>query len=118
MIFSFEKMALRDAVRSTTGARLFATALYEFLYGPGDRRTKFEKWCEAVARLPRKQTRVLTWPLVTVWGFIARPEEHIFLKPNVTKIAAQKYGFDFRYQSKPNWETYLQLARICRDGAA
>jgi hypothetical protein len=24
----------------------------------------------------------------------------------VTKIAAQKYEFDFRYQSKPNWETY------------
>ena len=109
MIFSFEKMALRGAVRSTMGARLFATALYEFLYGAGDRRAKFEKWCEAVARLPRKQTRVLTWPLVTVWGFIALPEEHIFLKPNVTKIAARKYGFDFRYQSKPNWETYASL---------
>ena len=24
--------------------------------------------------LPRRQTRVLTWPLVTVFGFIARPD--------------------------------------------
>jgi hypothetical protein len=24
---------------------------------------------------------VLTWPLVTVFGFIAEPETHIFLKP-------------------------------------
>ena len=70
---------------------------------------RFERWCEVVAALPRKQTRVLTWPLVTVWGFIAQPETHFFLKPNVTKIVARKYGFDFRYHSKPNWETYSNL---------
>jgi len=46
---------------------------------------------------------------VTVFGFIAQPEKHIFLKPNVTKISARKYGFDFQYQSKPNWETYTSL---------
>ena len=67
MMFSFEKMALRDAVRSTSGAKLFATALYQFLHGRGRMEDKFRQWVEAVARLPRKQTRVLTWPLVTVW---------------------------------------------------
>jgi hypothetical protein len=109
MIFSFEKMALRDAVKSAAGARQFATGLYEFLHGGGSEKGRFEAWCGVVAELPRKQTRVLTWPLVTVWGFVAQPERHIFLKPNVTKIAAAKYGFDFRYQSKPNWETYSNL---------
>jgi hypothetical protein len=109
LLFSFEKMALRDAVRSTIGARLFATSLYEFLHGRGRDEQKFSNWCDAVARLPRRQTRVLTWPLVTVWGFIAQPDKHIFLKPNVTKLAARAYGFDFRYESKPNWETYANL---------
>jgi hypothetical protein len=109
MIFSFEKMALRDAVKSPAGARAFATGLYEFLHGPGSDKARFAAWCEGVAGLPRKQTRVLTWPLVTVFGFIAQPDRHIFLKPNVTKIAAAKYGFDFPYQSKPNWETYTGL---------
>ena len=109
MIFSFEKMALRDAIKSTAGARTFATGLYEFLHGPGSDEARFVAWRDAVAALPRKQTRVLTWPLVTVFGFIAQPDRHIFLKPNVTKIAAQKYGFDFRYESKPNWETYASL---------
>lgn len=52
---------------------------------------------------------MLTWPLVTVFGFIALPEKHIFLKPNVTRIAAHAYGFDFRYQSGPNWDTYASL---------
>lgn len=109
MIFSFEKMALRDAVKSEMGARAFAEGLYDFLHGAGNMERKFTRWVETVAALPRKQTRVLTWPLVTVFGFIAQPNEHIFLKPNVTRIAARKYGFDFQYQSRPNWETYSNL---------
>jgi hypothetical protein len=109
MIFSFEKMALRDALKSDAGARAFATGLYDFLHGTGSNQERFVAWCETVAALPRKQTRVLTWPLVTVFGFIAQPDKHIFLKPVVTKIAAQKYGFDFQYQSKPDWKTYASL---------
>lgn len=109
LLFSFEKMALRDAVKSSEGARSFSQGLYDFLYGAGNLERKFERWCDAVAGLPRRQTRVLTWPLVTVFGFIATPDTHIFLKPNVTRAAAREYGFDFQYQSRPNWATYASL---------
>jgi hypothetical protein len=112
LLFSFEKMALRDAVKSPEGAEAFANGLYAFLHGRGSDRQRFEQWIETVAALPRRQTRVLTWPLVTVFGFIAQPEKHIFLKPNVTRIAAREYGFDFDYRSKPNWETYASLLRF------
>jgi hypothetical protein len=109
MIFSFEKMALRDALKPADGARAFAEGLYEFLHGRSGVEKRFERWVETVAALPRKQTRVLTWPLVTVFGFIAQPEVHIFLKPNVTRAAARAYGFDFQYKSRPSWETYASL---------
>ncbi|HEV3471112.1 MAG TPA: hypothetical protein VG148_17435 [Pyrinomonadaceae bacterium] len=109
MIFSFEKMALRDAVKEEAGARAFAEGLYDFLHGPGPLERRFTRWVEAVAGLPRRQTRVLTWPLVTVFGFIAQPDTHFFLKPNATRAAAREYGFDFRYQSRPNWETYASV---------
>lgn len=109
MIFSFEKMALRDAVKTEAGARAFAEGLYEFLHGAGSVERRFGRWVEVVARLPRRQTRVLTWPLVTVFGFIAQPDTHVFLKPNVTRTAAREYGFEFRYQSRPNWDTYANL---------
>jgi hypothetical protein len=109
LLFSFEKMALRDAVKSTVGARQFAEGLYDFLYGAGGAGRKFERWCEVVGSLPRKQTRVLTWPIVTVFGFIAEPEKHIFLKPNVTRASAREYGYDFHYKSRPSWETYDSL---------
>ena len=34
LLFSFEKMALRDAVKSPAGATAFAQGLQEFLHGP------------------------------------------------------------------------------------
>jgi len=109
LLFSFEKMALRDAVRSMAGARLFSEGLYEFLHGSGSIERRFEQWCQTIGDLPRRQTRVLTWPLVTVFGFIAQPDLHIFLKPNVTRAAARRYGYDFVYASGPNWSTYAGL---------
>jgi hypothetical protein len=112
LLFSFEKMAVRDAVRSPRGARSFALGLYDFLYGLGSERQRFESWCGVLAALPRKQTRVLTWPVATVFGFLARPERHIFLKPNVTRRAAEFYGFNFEYQSRPEWPTYASMLKF------
>lgn len=109
LLFSFEKMALRDAVKSREGARRFAEGLYEFLHGPGPADCRFARWCETVASMPRKQTRVLTWPIVTVFGFLAQPGDHIFLKPNVTRAAAREYGFEFHYHSRPAPEVYANL---------
>jgi hypothetical protein len=106
LLFSFEKMAVRDAVKPPSGARLFAEGLYDFLHGRGSDRKRFEQWVETIAKLPRRQTRVLTWPVATVFGFIAQPEKHLFLKPTVTRLAAERYGFHFQYRSRPNWETY------------
>ncbi|HVF50295.1 MAG TPA: hypothetical protein VNA19_09430 [Pyrinomonadaceae bacterium] len=88
LLFSFEKMALRDASKSPAGARAFAEGLFEFIHGEGTAEQKFERCCETVGALPR---------------------EHVFLKPNVTRTAARAYGFDFRYQSRPSWETYANL---------
>ena len=102
-------MALRDAVRSPQGARAFAEGLFAYLHGPGSAEKKFDTWCEVVAGLPRKQSRVSTWPIVTVFGFLAQPKEHIYLKPNVTRRAAEAYGFPFHYHSRPSWRVYENL---------
>ena len=62
---------------------------------------------------------MLTWPIVTVFGFIAQPRTHFFLKPMVTRRAAERYGYDLDYTSKPQWDTYAGLLRfachICDD---
>jgi hypothetical protein len=102
-------MALRDAVKTAAGARAFAEGLYEFLHEEGDPSARFDTWCAVVAGLPRRQTRVLTWPIVTVFGFIAQPATHMFVKPMVTRVAAARYGFDFHYASRPACPTYASV---------
>ena len=60
LLFSFEKMALRDAIKPAEGAKAFALGLYDYVYGKGILKERFEKFTEVIAGLPRKQTRVLT----------------------------------------------------------
>jgi hypothetical protein len=109
LLFSFEKMALRDAVRPPQGARLFAAGLHDFLHGEGSHEERFVRWGEVLAALPRPKTRVHTWPVQTVFGFIACPDREIFLKPNVTRRAAKAYGVPFDYTTRPGWKTYAAL---------
>jgi hypothetical protein len=105
-------MALRDAVKTLRGARAFANGLFDLLHGRGTPVERFGHWVDIVESLPRKQTRVLTWPLTTVFGFIAQPETHFFLKPNVTRIAAREYGYELPYKSRPSAEMYAELLRF------
>lgn len=114
LLFSFEKMALRDAVRNPRGAEQFAIGLFHFLHGSGDPAARFDAWCAVIATLPRRQTRVLTWPLATVFGFIAQPARHFFLKPMVTRAAVREYGLDFGYTSRPDAEAYDRLLGVAR----
>jgi hypothetical protein len=109
MIFSFEKMALRDATSSEAGAEAFSRGLFDLLHGSDLISARFERWCNVLGSLPRKQTRVLTWPLATVFGYIAQPDRHLFMKPMVTRSAARKYGFELHYRSRPGWDAYSRL---------
>lgn len=117
LLFSFEKMAVRDAVRAPSGARAFAEGLFDLLHGAGSHTSRFERWCTVVGRLPRRQTRVLTWPVVTVFGFLAQPSAHIYFKPIVSRRAAIEYGHDLAYESRPSAEAYnrfLDFADLVR----
>jgi hypothetical protein len=109
LLFSFESMALRDALKTVHGSRRFAEGLFEFLHGRATMSQRFDEWCEVVAGLPKKQSRVLTHPVVTVFGFVAQPDLHVFFKPNVTRRAAERYGFELHYASRPTWEVYRGL---------
>ncbi|MEA3054814.1 MAG: hypothetical protein QOD30_246 [Actinomycetota bacterium] len=114
LLFSFEKMAMRDAIREPAGAKAFAIGLHDWLHGPGSERARFERWIDALDALPRRQTRVVTWPVATVFGFLARPRVHLYLKPTVTRTAAEACGWELAYTSRPCWATYADLLRIGR----
>ena len=115
LLFSFEKMALRDALRDPVGARTFATGLHGWIYGSDRERERFERWTEQVAALPAApdpSADVADRDGVRLHCSAARV--HMFLKPTVTRIAADAYEFDFEYRSTPQWETYSSLLDFAR----
>ena len=117
----YEWMALREALADPTGARRFAPALRELVYGAGPYRPRFEHFIEELDQLPQRQTRLCKWPVVTLYPFIALPEQHLVVKPNLMKRAASTFGADLRYRSRPGWETYaavLDLAGALRGALA
>jgi len=117
-LFSFEKMALRDALRSSNGASIFADGLYNLLHEKAPLKNKFVEWIISVSELPRKQSRVLSWPIVTFFPYIAQPQKHMIMKPTAMRIAAEELGFDLEYSSKPSFTTYerlLQFGDLTRD---
>jgi hypothetical protein len=60
----------------------------------------------------------LTWPAVTVFGFIAQPKTHFFFKPVVTREAARRLGVDLPYASRPSWPLYRGLLAFVRKARA
>ncbi len=118
-LFSFEKMALRDALKEPTGTRIFSHGIYDLLHARGSAKSKFVSWIMSVSELPRKKSRVLSWPIVTFFPFIAQPAKHIIMKPTAMKFAADALGYDLEYSSKPSYKPYanlLELADLVGEG--
>jgi hypothetical protein len=110
----FESGAFHDAMQDEDGARSFFNALLALLDTTPVSGRLFSEYVAAVCSLPAARGRVATWPVATVLPYLARPDVHMFLKPEVTKHAAESLGFDLKYEPTPNWRTYETLLRMGR----
>ena len=109
LLFSFEKMALRDAVRSPAGAQAFSCALFDFLHGPepaemplcelGGGARPFAAPADARADLAACDRVRLH----------RAAEAHFFFKPTVTREALRRCGMPLQYASRPDWPLYKNL---------
>jgi hypothetical protein len=53
--------------------------------------------------------------VLTVFPFLADPKRHLYLKPNVTRLAAERWGFPVAYEPRPNLATYRSLLAFAKD---
>ncbi len=73
----------------------------------------FRNYINICAALPQLgESRVFAWQNVTLLPFLAQPERHMFLKPVITRRAANTLAFDIGYDSMPNWPTYARLLTL------
>ena len=110
----FESAAFRDAMQDENAASSFFIALVALLESPSVDSRLFDRYTDAVCSLPAARGRVATWPVATVLPFLARPDVHMFLKPEVTRRAAESLGFNLKYEPTLNWTTYEALLRMGR----
>ena len=109
LLFPNEAMALRDGLKDEAGAKEFSKALSKFLRDADS--TAFDRLVEATESMPVEEGKssARKWPVVTIFPFLADPKRFMFLKPIVTRQAADRLAFDLLYETKPNWATYSNL---------
>ena len=108
-----ELIALNDAFsRDQRAARKYAEAVLKFVDEGGEQ--AFSGLVEATGSLPADpgRARVLTWPVVTILPFLAKPDGHMFLKPLQTQRIAEAFTFDLAYSANPKWGTYNRLLTL------
>ena len=108
----FEKAALRDAIKDPEAAKNFAHGLHDLIYGSEAFEARFKRFVSVLDGLPQPKSSVVKWPIQTIFPFLALPEQHLFLKPEVTKKAARRLAFSLNYQPRPNWLTYSCLLKF------
>ena len=107
-----EKSRLRDALKDEPAAHSFGEALLRATAGDAVDEASFEQLATAACSLPAVRSRVATWPVLTLFPFIARPDLHMFLKPEVTREFAEVVQWDLRYNAALNWKTYKSLIEM------
>ena len=116
MLSTYEMMALKDGLKDVAAATRYAESISGLLGAEDTNAELFDKTATTVSGLPAEKgrARVFTWPIVTLLPFLAAPDRFMFLKPEATKTAAERLGFDLLYTSTPNWGTYSRLLDMSR----
>jgi hypothetical protein len=102
-----ERDAIEDALGDDDATRRFLRALFELLSVPSPGRARFDKLFAASTALPGAPSA--RWLVVTLFPFLGRPDRHPIMRPGSTREAAERLGFDLRFDDNPNWSTYAAL---------
>jgi hypothetical protein len=112
LLSRYESAAFHDAMQNQDAVRSFFITLLSVRDAEPLTREIFDKFIDSVNSLPAARSPVAKWPVATLFPYLAEPARYMFLKPEVTKTAAESLGFDLKYDSTLNWTTYDALQRM------
>ncbi len=107
LIFPNEKATLRKGLKIEENQEIFTKHLYGLLYGDEDEKLRFDVFAKALGTI-----KAAKWTIATFFPFITFPDRKMFLKPPVTKPAADHSAFNINYDSALNWKTLEGLERF------
>lgn len=104
---SHEQMAFRDGLESLAMKRRFSEVLYSHLFAEKPLERRFVELCNFL-----EEIKAAKWTVATFFLFTMFPAEHMFIKPTITKNAADIRHFDIHYRPNLNWQTYEAVLRF------
>jgi hypothetical protein len=107
LIFPNEQMAFRDGLESLAIKRRFSEVLYSHLFAEKPLKIRFVELCEFL-----EEIKAAKWTIATFFLFTMFPDQHMFIKPTITKNSADICHFDIHYRSDLNWQTYEAVLRF------
>lgn len=109
---TFEMLAIKEGLKDPVAAGRLLGALLDFIDTPTA--DAFQMLANAVSGLPAtgKGARVLTWPNLTILPFLAAPDRFMVLKPENSRLMADRMGFDLGYTPSPTWRCFEALQRM------
>ena len=110
LLASFEMIKLGAALKNDDNIKLVSNTLFDLLYNGADIAQKVES-----AALKLKPLELDKWPVITYLLFLIYPNDCMFVKPTMTKAAAENRGFDIQYESKVNANTYNKILLFSQD---
>ncbi len=110
LLHTMEKIKWHAALKDLALQKSLVDALFNDLYGVGDRETRFLKMAEAL----QEADGCAKWTIATYYGFLLQPDPRMFIKPEVTKFAAEACGWDLQYASQLNWTTVKQSEALAQ----
>lgn len=108
----FEKAPLRDGLADDAAALHYFEALFDYVEADEPTADLFSAMVSALSRLPQPGSNPDSWPVATVFPFLANPSRDIFLRPTQAKKAAALMAFELNYEATPNWLTYSRWLRL------
>ena len=101
LVFPNEIMALKDGLKEAHAQKKFSLSLHRLLFYDGDLKPRIEDFIQALhdGNSPK-------WTILTYFLFLGFPDRYLFMKPTASQQAAQVFGFDIKYKSELNFNTF------------
>jgi len=110
LIFPNEIMSLSDGLTAKPeNAKIFSEALFYHLYSQYSPKERFMAFVKAL-----NQLNAAKWTTATYFLHLIYPEDSPFMKPEVTKKAAEAFGYPLDYKSNIQWDTYNRLIELAK----
>ena len=110
LVFPNEKMALSDGLSiKNENEKVFSESLFYHLYSHDSLRKRFEDFVKTL-----NQIDAAKWTTATYFLHLVYPDKNPFMKPEVTKKAAQAFVYPLDYTSNIEWDTYNRLFEFAK----